>query len=78
MHDFPPNKITQSLKTYKCWLIVAYLRNRFKFQDESVSPRQAEAAAFSLLFIRRPTQFNCKKAEPPSHKRWVEDFMTHL
>lgn len=47
-------------------------------QETRITTDQAEAVAFSTLLARRLILFSWKKAAPPSHKRWVEEVMSHL
>ncbi|KAK1900543.1 LINE-1 retrotransposable element ORF1 protein [Dissostichus eleginoides] len=46
--------------------------------ETRITTDQAEAVAFSTLLARRLILFSWKKAAPPSHKRWVEEVMSHL
>lgn len=46
--------------------------------DTPITTHQANAIAFVTLLARCLILFNWKKAAPSSHKRWVEDVMSHL
>ena len=47
-------------------------------QETPIPRHQAEAIAFSTLLARRLILLSWKKVMPPSHRRWVEDVMSHL
>ena len=47
-------------------------------QETRIPTHQAEAIAFSTLLARRLILFSWKKVKAPSHKRWVEEVMSHL
>ncbi|KAF3833100.1 hypothetical protein F7725_026765, partial [Dissostichus mawsoni] len=47
-------------------------------RETGITTAQAEAMAFSTLLARRLILLSWKKAATPSHKRWVEEVMSHL